>query len=94
VSLQKEIHEQILIELVSPPGRLYTRGVEPPFGMLVKAPGEKPEFRIVSQDELFEGVADFPQDRVGPHWFLVAIGDDTRRSLFVCPWDIIKDVVE
>ena len=94
MSLQKEIHEQILMELISPPGTLYARGVEPPFGMLVRAPGEKPEFRIVSQDELFEEISDFPRDRTGPDWFLVAIGDDTGTSLFVVPWEKVKDVVE
>jgi hypothetical protein len=90
----QEIHEQILLRLISPPGKLYTRGAGPPFGMLVRAPGERAEYRIVSQDELFENVPDFPRDRTGPDWFLVAIGDDTGTSLFVCPWDMVKDVVE
>jgi hypothetical protein len=93
VSLQKEIHEQILMELISPPGKLDTRGVEPPFGMLVRAPAGQVSYRLVSQAELFENVPDFPRDRVGPDWFLVAIGDDAGTSLFVCPWDMVKDVV-
>jgi hypothetical protein len=94
MSLQREIHEQILKELISPPGKLYTRGVQPRFGMLVRAPGGKPECRIVGQAKLFEEVPGFPRDRTGPDWFLVAIGDDAGTSLFVCPWDTVKDVVE
>jgi len=66
MSLAREIHEQILMDLISPPGKRRTRGVGPPFGMLVRAPGARPEYRIVSQDERFEEVPDFPQDRVGP----------------------------
>jgi hypothetical protein len=92
--MQRYINEHILMRLISPPGKLYTRGVEPPFGMLVRAPGERAEYRIVSQDELFEDVPDFPRDRVGPDWFLVAIGDDTGTSLFTVPWEMVRDVVE
>ena len=94
MNLTQEIHEQILMRLIRPPGKLYTRGVEPPFGMLVKAPGERAEYRIVSQDELFENVPDFPRDRTGPEWFLAAIGDDTGTSLFIVPGEMVKDVVE
>ena len=94
MDLTREIHEQILMRLITPPGKLYTRGVEPPFGMLVRAPGERADYRVVSQDELFENVPDFPRDRVGPDWFLVAIGDDAGTSLFTVPWEMVKDVVE
>ena len=94
MNLQQEIHEQILMRLFRPPGKLYTRGVEPTFGVLVRAPGERAEYRIVSQDELFENVPDFPSDRTGPVWFLVAIGDDTGTNLFVVPWEMVKDVLE
>ena len=94
MSLTREIHEQFLMDLINPPGKLYTRGAQPPYGMLVKAPGEKPEYRIVSQAELFHEVPDFLRDRVGPDWFLVAIGDDTGTSLFVVPWEMVTDLVE
>jgi hypothetical protein len=50
MDLSREIHEQILMRLISPPSKLYTRGVEPPFGMLVLAPGERAEYRVVTQD--------------------------------------------
>jgi hypothetical protein len=94
MALTREIHEQILMSLIGAPGKLHTRGASPPHGMLVRAPGEKPEYRIVSQDELFEEVPDFPRDRTGPDWFLVAIGDDTGTSLFVVPWEMVQGVVE
>jgi hypothetical protein len=94
MSLKKEIHEQILMDLITPPHKLYTRGAQPPYGILVKAPGERPEYAIVSQDELFENVPDFPRDRTGPDWFLVAIGDDTGTSLFIVPREMVQGVVE
>jgi hypothetical protein len=94
MSLQREIHQQILMNLITPPGKLDTRGVKPPYGMLVRAPGERTEYRIVGQDELFEEIPDFPRDRTGLDWFLVAIGDDTGTGLFVVPWEKVKDVVE
>ena len=40
MNLQQEIHEQILMRLISPPGKLFTRGASPPYGMLVRAPGD------------------------------------------------------
>jgi hypothetical protein len=61
---------------------------------LVAAPGGSVTYRIVSQQEFFENVPGFPPDRAGPDWFLVTVGDDAGMSLFVCPWDMVKDVVE
>jgi hypothetical protein len=94
MELTREIHEQILMRLISPPGKLRTRGAGPPYGMLVRAAGERPEYRIVRQDELFEEVPDFPRDRTGPDWLFGAIGDDTGTSLFVVPWEMVRDVVD
>jgi len=64
--MENEIHEQILMSLIRPPGKLYTRGVESPFGMLDRAPGGHVSCRILSQQEFFENVPDFPRERTGP----------------------------
>ena len=77
---QREIHQQILTDLLKRPVRLVNGGVEGPYGMLVRAPAGQVSYRLVSQQESFENVPDFPRERTGPDWFLVAVGDDAGTS--------------
>jgi hypothetical protein len=52
VNLQKEIHQQIVTDLLKGPGKLHIRGVAAPYGMMVKAPGSDSEYRIGTDREL------------------------------------------
>ena len=94
MDLIREFHEQILNDLLKLPGKLDTRGVEGPYGLLVKTPARRVSYRVVTQAEFFEKVPDFPRERTGPDWFLVAVGDDIGTSLFCYPCDMVKDVLE
>jgi hypothetical protein len=73
-------------DLFGPGRKLYMRGVRGQCGLLIKAPAGKVSYQKVTQDELFEAVPDFPRDRVGPEWLLIAVGDDVQTTLFVRPW--------
>ena len=52
MNLQKEIHQQIVTDLLKGPGKLHIRGVAAPYGMMVKAPGSDSEYRIGTDREL------------------------------------------
>ena len=93
MDLLAEIYQQIIKDMIAPPKKLKTRGARPPYGMLVKAPGDQRLYRIVSPDELFENVRDFPRRRAGPDWLLIAVGDDAGTSAFTYPWDMVKDAI-
>ena len=93
MSLAQELHQQIHDELLKQPGKIYTRGVRGSYGLLVRAPGGKVEYRFVSHADFFEAVPDFPREHVAPDRLLIAVGDDVQTSAFIWTWDEVKTTV-
>jgi hypothetical protein len=89
MSVARKTHQRILSELLARPGKLYTRGVQPPYGLLVKAMAGTISYRFLPRADFFEAVPDYPSDLIGPEWLPIAVEDDAATSLFVRPW---KDV--